>query len=214
MLSKYKELTTSGAELLSGVTGHAYEPILERYIGQYVVAEIVRKGAVEEEYGILKEYSAKYLELLNVRIEVPLQVYQKDLHTLSKPSIPVDQRGHIIRVTNPLSHTLLVQAIRYDEHVREVDIGILAQEHAEIELTAEEMDEPIELQLAVRCLADLVLPRAHALVRHAGKREALSLDALLGLDDLPLPWAKHMFDGERIEAGILSRFNGNREPRG
>jgi hypothetical protein len=210
MLSKHKELTDSGAQLLSGTVGNAYEPILERYIGQYVVVEIASGDTVEEEYGILKEYSSKYVELLNVRIEVPLHVYLKETNE-AKTTIQVAQEDGILHVTNPLRRELLVEAIRCDESSRPIDVQVPAYRHAAIELTEEERDKPVELQFGVRCLTDLIIPRAIGVVRHAGKRQKLSLEALLGLDDLPnIPWVKRLFDGQKIEIGSLASLIGDR----
>ena len=212
VLSQHKELTVSGAQLLSGTVGNAYEPILERYIGQHVVVEIVRGDAVEEEYGILKEYSTKYVELLNVRIQVPLHVYLKEVNG-STTTIQVAQEGGVIHVTNPLSRELLVQAVRCGESSRPTDVHVPAHRHAEIELTEEEMGKPVELQFGVRCLTDLIIPRAIGVVRHAGKRQKLSLEALLGLDDLPhIPWVKRLFDGQKIEIGALASLIRDRSP--
>ena len=198
--------------MLSGTVGNAYEPILERYIGQHVVVEIVRGDAVEEEYGILKEYSTKYVELLNVRIQVPLHVYLKEVNG-STTTIQVAQEGGVIHVTNPLSRELLVQAVRCGESSRPTDVHVPAHQHAAIELTGEEMGKPVELQFGVRCLTDLIIPRAIGVVRHAGKRQKLSLEALLGLDDLPhIPWVKRLFDGQKIEIGALASLIRDRSP--
>ncbi|MBN1641780.1 MAG: hypothetical protein JXA09_11140 [Anaerolineae bacterium] len=197
VLSRYQDLTSSGVQLVSGTLGNAYEPILERHIGQYVVAELLRGEAIEEEYGILKEYSPKYVELLNAKVEVPLAVYLQRTEGQASDEVPVAPIGDAIRVTNPLPRTLLVQAVRRGKAAREVEVAVEPQQTVEVALTEEERGETIELEIGVRCLADLVVPRAVAAIRHAGKREALTLDVLLGLDDLPqLPWVRRLL-GER-----------------
>ncbi len=193
VLSQHQELTKSGAQLFSGAVGNAYEPILERYIGQYVVAEILRGKAIEEESGILKEYSSKYIELLNAKVEVPLSVYLSRPEDQASTEVQVVPTEDAVRVTNLLARTLLVRAVRRGEGVRELEIAVDPQQTVEIPLTEEEAGEPVELEIGVRCLADLIVPRAAAVIRHAGKREELTLDALLGLDDLPqLPWGKRL----------------------
>jgi hypothetical protein len=69
----------------------------------------------------------------------------------------------------------------------------------------------VSLEIDVRCLADLILPRGVAAVRHAGRREALSLDILLGLDELPrVPWVKRLF-GDRKQRPDLAALT-NRHP--
>jgi len=47
-------------------TNTAFEPLLEKYIGNKVVVEYFRKGTTEEEIvGILKEYSSKFIEIVD-----------------------------------------------------------------------------------------------------------------------------------------------------
>jgi hypothetical protein len=197
MTGQYQQLTSSGAQLLSGTFGNAYEPILERYIGQYVVLEIARGDTVEEEYGILKEYSAKYVELLNVKVEVPLKVYQARQADDGQAEIGISPCDSLVRVTNPLPQALLVEAIVRDGSERSVEVPVPAGGSAEIQLADDEVGQAIELRIGVRRIADLVVPRTIALIRHAGRRETLSLEELLGLDDLPgLPWVRRLF-GER-----------------
>ena len=212
VLSKHKELTESGAQLLVSAVGNAYEPILERYIGHYVVIEILRGDTVEEEYGILKEYSAKYIELLNVRIEVPLTVYLKELASSVNTRIKIEPQEHIVRVTNALSRVLLVEAIKCGERTRPMQVPVPRHRSVDIELSKEEIGKPVTLECAVRCLADLIVPRAVGTVRHAGKREHLSLETLLGLDEIPyMPWVKRLI-GERIEISRLIRRIGDTSP--
>lgn len=47
----------------------AYEPMLERYIGHYVVLEITHNGETQKNVGVLKEYSDAYLTVLNVAVD-------------------------------------------------------------------------------------------------------------------------------------------------
>jgi hypothetical protein len=197
ILSKSEELTSSGAQLLSGALGNAYEPILERYIGQYVVIEILHDGVWEEEYGILKEYSAKYVELLNVKIEVPLSMYLKGRPFKGTTPIQVDPLQEVVHVTNNLPRTVLVEGVKVEEETRKVSVPIESGQEVNIELSEIERDKPVELDVSVRSMADLIVPRTLAVVRHAGKREKLSLDTLLGLDDLPYhPWVRRLLGGE------------------
>ena len=55
---------------LSGYAGTAYDPILEKHIGSQVVLEITEPSKkVVERTGILKEYSAEFLEIMGVRFQ-------------------------------------------------------------------------------------------------------------------------------------------------
>jgi len=51
---------------LMGAVGTSYEPLLEKYIGHKVVLEMVKGDKILEYSGVLKEYTADFLELMDV----------------------------------------------------------------------------------------------------------------------------------------------------
>ena len=51
---------------LVGTIGTSFEPILERYIGQKVIVDIHVESGVLKYSGVLKEYSADFLEVMDV----------------------------------------------------------------------------------------------------------------------------------------------------
>ncbi len=59
-----KNIASIGDKMLGSVA-NAYEPILERYIGHRVVLEEARSEDVIEHPGILKEYTASWIEVLD-----------------------------------------------------------------------------------------------------------------------------------------------------
>ena len=79
LISHAKKTTPSGAmltsqdkyvsqmkqELISSVTT-AYEPLLERHIGRKVVLEQVKDGKVIELVGVLKDYTAEFIEVMDI----------------------------------------------------------------------------------------------------------------------------------------------------
>lgn len=64
-----------GRTLISAVP-NAYEPVLEKYLGQQVVVETLRPDGLIEQSGVLQEYSAKYVLARDVTLlpETPPQV--------------------------------------------------------------------------------------------------------------------------------------------
>lgn len=198
VLNKHKELTASGVQLMESAVGSAYDPILEHYVGQYVVLEMLSQNKIVEEHGILKEYSSQYIELLNARVEVPLYIYLRRRPRFADEQVHVEQEGQAARVWHNLAHPIIVQTLCAGEGERELDLPLAPGQQIEIPLSEAEAAGPISFAWGVRCLADLVVPRATALVRHAGKQEKLSWDAWLGLDDLAaLPWLKRLARARR-----------------
>jgi len=61
------QISALGKEVI-GYAGSSYDPILERLIGCRVVLEITRDGKTYDEYvGVLKEYSATFVEVLDIQ---------------------------------------------------------------------------------------------------------------------------------------------------
>lgn len=55
---------------LMGSVGTAYEPLLERYIGHRVVLELIKGDKVFEYPGVLKDYTAEFIEIMDVSYKV------------------------------------------------------------------------------------------------------------------------------------------------
>lgn len=55
---------------LMGSVGTSYEPLLERYIGHMVVLELIRGEKVLEYSGVLKDYTADFIELMDVEYAI------------------------------------------------------------------------------------------------------------------------------------------------
>ncbi len=68
ILSRQKEISGLGKQLISAQAQTAYDPILEHHIGRFVVVDATRSGEPIEYHGILKEYTAMFIEILNVEM--------------------------------------------------------------------------------------------------------------------------------------------------
>jgi len=97
---------------LVNVVPNAYEPILEKYLGQKVVVETLEQDKVTEQVGVLQEYSAKYVLARTVEF---LQ------HLPPRVTGPLvdDQRFDVIflRQTNSVRH-LAIDIVNAPEHKR------------------------------------------------------------------------------------------------
>ena len=83
LVSQAKRTTPAGAVLTSqdkyvsqmkqelmGSVGTSFEPLLERYIGHKVVLKLVKGDKIFEYCGVLKEYTADFLEIMDVDYKV------------------------------------------------------------------------------------------------------------------------------------------------
>ncbi|MBN2138966.1 MAG: hypothetical protein JW720_14250 [Sedimentisphaerales bacterium] len=79
LMSQAKKATPAGRVLTSqdkyvsqmkdelmGSVGTSYEPLLERYIGRKVVLELIKGEEIHEHCGVLKNYTAEFIEIMDV----------------------------------------------------------------------------------------------------------------------------------------------------
>jgi len=83
LISQAKKAAPAGAVLTSqdkyvsqikqelmGSVGTSFEPLLERYIGHKVVLELIKGDKIFEYCGVLKEYTAEFVEIMDVNYKV------------------------------------------------------------------------------------------------------------------------------------------------
>ncbi len=83
LISQAKKASPAGAVLTSqdkyvsqmkqelmGSVGTSFEPLLERYIGRKVVLELIKGDKIFECCGVLKEYTAEFIEIMDVDYKV------------------------------------------------------------------------------------------------------------------------------------------------
>jgi hypothetical protein len=66
MLSTQDKYVTQMRQELMGSVGTSFEPLLERYIGHKVVLEMIKGDKVLEYCGVLKDYTADFIEIMDV----------------------------------------------------------------------------------------------------------------------------------------------------
>ena len=50
--------------------GTSYEPLLEKYIGKKVVLELIKADKIIEHCGVLKDYTADFIETMDVDYKI------------------------------------------------------------------------------------------------------------------------------------------------
>jgi hypothetical protein len=64
-------LSEKKQELMASA-GTSFEPLLERYIGHKVVLELAKGDKIFEYCGVLKEYTAEFIEIMDVNYAAKL----------------------------------------------------------------------------------------------------------------------------------------------
>ncbi|MBN1878517.1 hypothetical protein JW823_00220 [bacterium] len=180
---KQKDLTGLGAQVVSAVS-HAYDPILERYIGHYVVLEMVENGVLEEFCGILKDYTQDFIEILNL---VELEKLQFEVGSQSSEYeswLKIFEDDRQIRIENESDWPIHI--IRITSGDKEIRKNHLMPEKSSISTDIPSGSESgighasIVIELFAPRIYDMVVPRALSLIRHGCPREKHSLETFLG----------------------------------
>jgi len=70
MLTSQDKYVSQMKQELMGSVGTSFEPLLERYIGHKVVLEMIKGDKVFEYCGVLKEYTAEFVEIMDVNYKI------------------------------------------------------------------------------------------------------------------------------------------------
>ena len=166
-----QEYFTSLGSHLIGYAGTDYDPLLERYVGVKVVVELNEGDVSHEHVGILCDYTADFLEMLDVHFPAP----QK--HPLAAPNagletpfLRANRAGKSLYIVNANKNSILLQTISAAEQEMPVNAVIEAGEDLALELPAEMASLDIELDAKIVRPLDFIIPRARALIRHKAER--------------------------------------------
>ncbi|NOZ27863.1 MAG: tetratricopeptide repeat protein [Chloroflexi bacterium] len=163
-----KYLTQVGKNII-GYVGTRYDPLLERYVGSRVVIEVVEGDTVNEYVGVFKEYSSDFLELLDV--------FHPEKHTITvsreepekaRSDVEIRLEGPHLTLSNHHAQPVLLERLMYGEDERA--LNVVLDPGQDVTLTLEGEVEAVQVEFKVVRSVDMIVPRAHALVRHRAER--------------------------------------------
>jgi hypothetical protein len=70
MLTSQDKYVSQMKQELMGSVGTSFEPLLERYIGRKVVLELIKDDKIFEYCGVLKDYTAEFVEIMDVNYQI------------------------------------------------------------------------------------------------------------------------------------------------
>jgi len=153
-----------------GYVGTRYDPLLERYVGSRVVVEVVEQETVYEYVGIFKEYSADFLEVLDV--------FRPERHTVTVSAEEPEKvhedmklrlRDGALTLHNRRVQPVLLEQLVCGDHKRVLNVVLDPDQEVTFELSTNA--ESAQIQFKVVRRVDMIVPRAHALVRHRAEQE-------------------------------------------
>jgi tetratricopeptide (TPR) repeat protein len=155
-----------------GYVGTSYDPLLERYVGTRVVVEVTEGDMVYEHVGILKDYTADFLEILDVHYPNQAAVqFRGEADCSEDGHICVRRDGEILNVSNTGASSLFLQRLKVGEQV--IPLQAVLDKDDDLELHLPDGTAPdAEIELGVKVIRhlDWIVPRAHALIRHKAER--------------------------------------------
>ncbi len=182
-----QRLTSLGSTLLGSV--HLLnDPILERKIGRWCVAEVKDGEGWREIPGILKEYSADWLEMLEAswprRLEIHLQAGETE-REVPESHFRIRREPGRLSIDNDPPEGLEILECAVEGMARPLtQRHIPPGETVYVDL-GDKSEGNLSVHLIVMEPADVILPRSVTVLRHAGRREQISWLQAMGLRRRP-----------------------------
>jgi hypothetical protein len=119
---------------LIGHVGTTFDPLLENYVGAKVVVEVLEEDMIHEYVGILKEYSAHFLELLDVLYPKTLSVNLRAEKQRKKiaEGIEINFDG-VFKIKNTGDYPLLLHKVKAGEREGEMNAVIGPGDQAKLQ---------------------------------------------------------------------------------
>jgi hypothetical protein len=174
--------TAALGKLGGQVIGHAgsmYDPLLEHYVGRRVVIELTEGDEVHEHVGILKNYSADFIEILEVQYPQRQALALKPDGAFESERLVVFGRNGGLEVSNHDSWPILIVALTAGDREEPVNAVVDSGETIMLHPKTQSLGNArLHIQL-VREL-DMILPRNRCVVRHRAESvEAEKLSDLI-----------------------------------
>jgi hypothetical protein len=148
-----------------GQAGSMYDPLLERYIGRRVVAELAEGNEVHEHVGIFKNYSADFIEILEVQYPQRQTLPLTPEGTFQSERIAISGKDGALQVSNNDSWPILVISLKDGEREEPINAVVDTGETIALHLELGSLRSPHVLVQAVQEL-DMIVPRSRCVVRH------------------------------------------------
>lgn len=151
--------------------GTTFDPLLERFVGQKIVVELLEGDSSHEHVAVFKNYSADFFELLDVQYAQPRALHLNGyLDNRVGKSLTTQREGNILRVTNHTTQPVLIQSLRLGEaedvEADEELLNVVVDGGETVELRPDELTNDASLIVRVVRELDMIVPRTRCIIRH------------------------------------------------
>lgn len=189
-----------------GHAGNAFDPMLERHLSTQVVVEVTRNGKKYSYCGWLRDYTSRFIEIVDARVNTHLPPMASGWYGLADEvptgiALQVDEKGRL-RITNHSAWVLHVDRLKGNDWMREMDCIIPPDYTADVMVPSTVDPASMQVALGGAQRIDMVIPRTHALIRHAAQAPSASL--LTTLTDVTTQTLVQPFrsDDKAVEASV------------
>ena len=156
-----------------GSVGATFDPLLERFVGNKVVVELLEGDESHEHVALFKNYSPDFYELLDVQYPQPRALHLNGTqdHSLGK-SISTRRDGNLLHVTNHTTQPVLIVSVRESDaaNADEEMLNVVMDGGETVELNPGELTDSSTLILRVVRELDMIVPRTRCIIRHRADR--------------------------------------------
>jgi hypothetical protein len=156
-----------------GSVGTTYDPLLERFVGQKIVVELLEGDASHEHVAVFKNYSADFFELLDVQYPQPRALHLNgDPHNGVGKSLTTKREGNVLYITNSTAQPVLIQSLRLSdsEDAEEELLNVVVDGGETVELRPDKLTDEASLMVRVVRELDMIVPRTRCIIRHRADR--------------------------------------------
>ncbi len=190
--SQESQIKALSSEVIGNV-GNVFDPLLERHLFSKVVVEVARQGKKYSYCGWLKNYSSRFLEVVDAQANstdtrLPLRDYTVDDPRLAGLEVSIRVEEGRLTVVNESTHVLYVRGVEAGAWARPMGCVLPPGYTADLVLPPEADANEARVWIGAVERFDMVTPRTHAIVRHAA--EPPNQRSLFALPSLSKPEGK------------------------
>lgn len=153
-----------------GYAGNAYDPLLEQHLFKQVVVEVTRDGKTRSYCGWLKDYTTQFVEVVDAfanaaGVHHPVAAYRPGEEALAGVSVRIE-KDHLY-LTNGSEAVLYVRGVEAGSWSRRLGCVLPPGYISDLALPSGVPQETALAWIGTVERVDMVVPRTHALIRHA-----------------------------------------------
>lgn len=160
-----------------GHVGNAYDPLLERHLFSQVVVEVTRNERKRSYCGWLKNYTSGFIELVDATAnpaDTDLPMTEVRPGTGAMPGVTVTCHEGCLAIVNESPYVLRAEGVSANGWDRPLGCVVPDGYTADLPLPPGVDPATVRVRLGAVDRLDLVVPRSHALVRHAAEGPRLA----------------------------------------